>query len=63
MSDFLGRPLATIGFTLALLVVNALGFAAGVLPLLTLTVSYSFLATAHFALPPSPLREPVVEEP
>jgi len=59
LSDFLTRPLATIGFALALLVVNVLGFAAGVLPFLTLTIAYSFLAAAHFALPRSELREPV----
>jgi hypothetical protein len=59
LSDFLTRPLATIGFALALLVVNVLGAAAGVLPFLTLTIAYSFLATAHFALPRSELREPV----
>ena len=59
LSDFLNRPLATIGFALALLVVNVLGIAAGVLPFLTLTIAYSFLAAAHFALPRSELREPV----
>jgi hypothetical protein len=62
LADFLRRPLATIGFALALVVVNALGIAAGVLPFLTLTISYSFLAIAHFALPRSKLREPLVEE-
>ncbi len=41
--------------------VNVLGFAAGVLPLLTLTVAYSFVVVAHFALPRSPLRDPYVE--
>jgi hypothetical protein len=61
LSDFLRRPLATIGFALTLLLVNALGVAAGVLPLLTLTIAYSFVATAHFALPRSELREPLPE--
>jgi hypothetical protein len=61
LSDFLSRPVATIGLALALLVVNVLGFAAGVLPFLTLTIAYSFLATAHFALPRSELREPLPE--
>jgi hypothetical protein len=61
LADFLGRPLATIGFALALLVVNVLGVVAGVLPFLTLTIAYSFLATAHFALPRSELREPLPE--
>jgi hypothetical protein len=59
LSDFLRRPLGTIGFALALLVVNVLSVAAGVLPFLTLTIAYSFLATAHFALPRSELREPL----
>jgi hypothetical protein len=62
LSDFLGRPLPAIAFGVAVLVVNALGFVAGVLPFLTLTVAYSFLAAAHFALPRSGLREPYVEE-
>jgi uncharacterized membrane protein YesL len=61
LSDFLKRPMATIGFALALLLVNLLGVAAGVLPFLTLTVAYSFVATAHFALPRSELREPLPE--
>ena len=51
------RPGASAGFGLALLVVNALGLAAAILPFLTLTIAYSFLAAAHFALPPSPMRE------
>jgi hypothetical protein len=59
LSDFLRRPLGTIGFALALLVVNVLGVAAGVLPFLTLTIAYSFLAMAHFALPRGELREPL----
>jgi hypothetical protein len=62
LSDFLRRPLTTIAFALALLVVNALGVAAGVLPFLTLTIAYSFVAAAHFALPRSPLREPLADD-
>jgi hypothetical protein len=62
LSDFLRRPLATIGFGIALLLVNVLGLAAGVLPLLTLTLGYSAVAVAHFALPRSELRDPYVEE-
>ena len=46
------RPLASIGLAFALLLVNAGGAALGVLPALTLTVAYSALAAAHFALPP-----------
>ena len=56
LSDFLARPLIAFAFALALVVVNALGFAAGVLPFLTLTIAYSFLAASHFALPRSEVR-------
>lgn len=45
------RPRATIVLGLALLLVNAAGVAAAVMPFLTLTVAYSFLAAAHFVLP------------
>jgi hypothetical protein len=62
LTDFLQRPLATIWFGLALLLVNVLGLAAGVLPLLTLTLAYSAVAVAHFALPRSDVRAPYVEE-
>ncbi len=47
------RPGASLGLGVALLVVNAVGIAAAVMPFLTLTVAYSFLAAAHFALPPN----------
>jgi hypothetical protein len=60
LSDFLTRPIPALGFALALLLVNAIGVVAAVMPFLTLTVAYSFLATAHFALPRGPLREPPV---
>jgi hypothetical protein len=56
LGDFLSRPVATFAFVLALLVVNVLGIAAAVMPFLTLTIAYSFLASAHFALPRGPLR-------
>ena len=46
------RPRASVGLALALLLINALGAAAAVLPLLTMTVAYSFVAAARFALPP-----------
>jgi hypothetical protein len=52
------RPLASIALAFWLLLVNVVG-AAGILPFLTLTVAYSFLAAAHFVLPPAP---PVEEE-
>jgi hypothetical protein len=51
------RPLGFVGLTLALLLVNALGLAAAVLPFLTLTIAYSFLVSAHFALPKNPAPE------
>jgi MFS family permease len=47
----LRRPAAAGTFALALLVINAAGLAAALLPFLMLTVGYSFLAAAHFALP------------
>jgi hypothetical protein len=46
------RPGATFLLGLALLLVNAAGMAAALMPFLTLTVAYTFLATAHFVLPP-----------
>jgi hypothetical protein len=51
------RPRATLALGLALLAVNAAGVAAAVMPFLTLTVAYSFLAAAHFVLP-----QPTMEE-
>jgi hypothetical protein len=45
------RPGGTLTLGLALLVVNAAGLAAGVMPFLTVTVAYSFLAVAYFVLP------------
>ena len=44
-----------IGLGVALLLVNVAGVAAGAMPFLTLTIAYSFLAAANFALPrPTP---------
>jgi hypothetical protein len=51
------RPLGFLALALALVLVNALGVAAAILPFLTLTISYSFLVSAHFALPKNPARE------
>jgi hypothetical protein len=51
------RPWGFIGLACALLVVNVLGVAAAILPFLTLTISYSFLVSAHYALPKNPARE------
>jgi hypothetical protein len=52
------RPGATLLLGLALLGVNLVGLAAALMPFLTITVAYSFLAVAHFALP-----RPLAEEP
>ena len=46
------RPGATLLLGLALLLVNLAGIAAAVMPFLTITVAYSFLAVAHFVVPP-----------
>jgi hypothetical protein len=46
------RPGATLLLGLTLLLVNLAGIAAAVMPFLTLTVAYSFLAVAHFVVPP-----------
>lgn len=48
----LRRPRPAVALALALLLINALGAAAAILPLLTMTVAYSFVAAARFALPP-----------
>lgn len=45
------RPGATLLLGLALLLVNLFGVAAAVMPFLTITVAYSFVAVAHFVLP------------
>jgi len=48
------RPGATLLLGLALLLVNLAGVAAAVMPFLTLTVAYSFVAVAHLAPPKEP---------
>lgn len=48
----LARPGRTLVLGVALLLVNIAGIAAAVMPFLTLTVAYTFLAVAHFVLPP-----------
>jgi hypothetical protein len=45
------RPGATLLLGLALLLVNLAGVAAAVMPFLTITVAYSFIAVAHFVVP------------
>jgi hypothetical protein len=47
------RPGGMLVLGLALLLVNAGGLVAAVMPFLTLTVAYTFLAVAHFLLEPS----------
>jgi hypothetical protein len=44
------RPWATLALGLALLVINLAGIAAALMPFLTLTVAFSFVAAAHFVL-------------
>ena len=51
------RPFETAALGIALLVINLAGAAAALMPLLTLTIAYSFLAAAHYVLPRNPLRE------
>jgi hypothetical protein len=53
----LQRPLQSIVLGLALIAVNAVGLAAAVMPFLTITIAYSFLAAARFALPPTSTPE------
>jgi hypothetical protein len=53
----LRRPLGFTGLAAALLVINLVGLAAAILPFLTMTIAYSFLAAAYFVLPPSPQQE------
>jgi hypothetical protein len=45
------RPGATVLLGLALLLVNLAGVAAAVMPFLTITIAYSFVAVAHFVVP------------
>jgi hypothetical protein len=43
-----------VALALLLVGINVAGLVAGLVPFLTLTVAYSFLAAAHFALPREP---------
>ena len=45
------RPGATLLLGLTLLLINVAGLAAALMPFLTITVAYSFVAVAHFVLP------------
>jgi hypothetical protein len=51
------RPGATLLLGLALFLVNAIGLAAAVMPFLTLTLAFSSVAAAHFALPAPALED------
>ena len=51
LAGFLRRPGAGSALALVLLLINLIGLAAALIPFLTLTVAYSFLAAARFALP------------
>lgn len=51
LQSILNRPGSTAALGAALIAVNALGLAVAVMPFLTLTVAYSFVAVAHFVLP------------
>jgi hypothetical protein len=55
--SLLRRPFPFLGLASVLALLNLLGAAAALAPLLTLTVAYSFLAAAHFTLPRNPIRE------
>jgi len=52
----LQRPAQAVVFCVALLAVNLAGLVAAVVPFLTLTIAYSFLAAAYFALPNTTLE-------
>jgi hypothetical protein len=51
------RPVQSIVLGLALIVINVAGLVAAVMPFLTITIAYSCLAAARFALPPSSTPE------
>ena len=53
----LAAPLPATLLALALLLVNAVGAAAALMPLLTLTLAYTALAAAHFTLSRNPFSE------
>jgi hypothetical protein len=57
LDALLRRPGQVLVLGLTLIVVNAAGLVAAVMPFLTLTIAYTFLAAARFVLPPSPLEE------
>ena len=52
------RPGATLLLGLVLAFVNVLGLAAALMPFLTLTIAYTFLAVARYVLPAETTEEP-----
>jgi hypothetical protein len=57
LDALLRRPGQVLVLGLTLIVVNAAGLVAAVMPFLTLTIAYTFLAAARFVLPPSQVEE------
>jgi len=55
----LRRPVQALVLWAALAIVNLVGLAAALLPFLTVTIAYSFLAAARFALPPPSTQEAI----
>ena len=55
----LRRPVQALVLCAALAIVNLVGLAAALLPFLTVTIAYSFLAAARFALPPPSTQEAI----
>lgn len=51
------RPIQALVLALALILVNVAGLVAAVMPFLTLTIAYTFLTAARFALPPATVEE------
>ncbi|MGZ6685849.1 MAG: hypothetical protein ACXVFJ_17245, partial [Gaiellaceae bacterium] len=49
----LRRPLASLALGVVAVLVNVAGVVAALMPFLTLTVAYTFLAAAHFVLTPA----------
>jgi hypothetical protein len=50
-ASVVARPLGFLSLAGALVLVNLLGLLLGLLPFFLLTIAYSFLVSAHFALP------------
>jgi hypothetical protein len=52
----LARPLQTLALGLVLALLNALAIAAALMPFLTLSIAFTFLAVAHHTVNPQPLE-------